>query len=298
MTPYTILCVDNEVSVDEMRAAIADKETLTPIVRTSVDGAVAAIETERVDCVVTEYDLSDGCGLSIIKAIREESPNTPCVLYTSVAPAEIDTSSFQSGSVEYFNRDMPEAHDRLGFVVEDIITHNAQAGFLLPDDEQSRLEALAEYDVDSQPIEESFERLTGLITSHFDVAIAFVGLINRTTEHFVACTGADWDMLAREESICTHSMLQNEVMVVEDISEDARFRNNETLQQLGIVSYAGANLTTASGNTIGQLCLINHEPRTYSEAERDDLQEFADLAMELLELRNMIDDDPTTETLQ
>lgn len=296
MTSYTILCVDTEVGVDEMRAAIADKETLSPIVRTSVDGAVEVIETESVDCVVTEHDLSDGCGLSIIKAIREESLNTPCVLYTSVAPAEIDTSSFNSGGVEYFNREMPDAHDRLGFVVEDIITHNAQAGFLLPDDEQSRLEALAEYDVDSQPIEESFERLTGLITSHFDVAIAFVGLIDRTTEKLVACTGADWNMLAREESICTHSMLQDEVMVVEDISEDARFRTNETLQQLGIVSYAGANLTTAAGNTIGQLCLIDHEPRTYSEAEQEALEEFADLAMELLELRHTIDDDTTMET--
>lgn len=103
-------------------------------------------------------------------------------------------------------------------------------------------------------------------------------------------------MLAREDSVCTHSMLQDGVMVVEDITDDARFRSNETLHQLGIVSYAGANLTTGVGNTIGQVCVIDHEPRTYSEAEKEDLQEFADIAMEILELRHMIDD-TTTETL-
>ncbi|MCG1008314.1 GAF domain-containing protein [Halorubrum lacusprofundi] len=296
MTQYTILCVDTEAGVDKISDAIEENDTLRSVVRTSVDGATDVIDTENVDCVVTEYDLPDGTGLSIIETLREQSPNTPCVLYTAVSPAQIDTSSFESGSVEYFNREMPDAHDRLGFVVEDIITHNAQAGFLLPNDEQSRLEALAEYDVDSQPIEESFERLTGLIASHFDSAVAFIGLIDRTTENLVACTGADWDMLAREDSVCTHSMLQDGVMVVEDITDDARFRSNETLHQLGIVSYAGANLTTGVGNTIGQVCVIDHEPRTYSEAEKEDLQEFADIAMEILELRHMIDD-TTTETL-
>jgi len=296
VTQYTILCVDTEAGVDKISDAIEENDTLRSVVRTSVDGATDVIDTENVDCVVTEYDLPDGTGLSIIKTLREQSPNTPCVLYTAVSPAQIDTSSFESGSVEYFNREMPDAHDRLGFVVEDIITHNAQAGFLLPNDEQSRLEALAEYDVDSQPIEESFERLTGLIASHFDSAVAFIGLIDRTTENLVACTGADWDMLAREDSVCTHSMLQDGVMVVEDITDDARFRSNETLHQLGIVSYAGANLTTGVGNTIGQVCVIDHEPRTYSEAEKEDLQEFADIAMEILELRHMIDD-TTTETL-
>jgi GAF domain-containing protein len=296
VTQYTILCVDTEAGVDKISDAIEENDTLRSVVRTSVDGATDVIDTENVDCVVTEYDLPDGTGLSIIETLREQSPNTPCVLYTAVSPAQIDTSSFESGSVEYFNREMPDAHDRLGFVVEDIITHNAQAGFLLPNDEQSRLEALAEYDVDSQPIEESFERLTGLIASHFDSAVAFIGLIDRTTENLVACTGADWDMLAREDSVCTHSMLQDGVMVVEDITDDARFRSNETLHQLGIVSYAGANLTTGVGNTIGQVCVIDHEPRTYSEAEKEDLQEFADIAMEILELRHMIDD-TTTETL-
>lgn len=289
MSEYTVLCVDTDDAIDEMRTAVAANDQLTPVGRTSVEGALDALDAESVDCVVTDDDLPDGDGPTVIEAARDQTPPTPCVLFTASDPTTIETSTFEAVGIEYVDRESSAAVDRLGFLVEDIITHNAQAGFLVPEDEQSRLDALAEYDVDSLPVEESFARLTGLIASHFDVDVAFIGLIDRTTEQFVACTGADWESMDREDTICTHSMLQKEVMVVEDITEDARFQNNEALHELGIVSYAGANMNTPEGKTIGQLCVIGHTPRAYSEAERDDLEAFADLAMELLELRDRVE---------
>lgn len=290
MSQYTVLCVDTPDAVAEVRSTIAATDGLTPVVRTSAEGAIEALDEEPVDCVVTGYGLPDGSGLSVLEAVRAETPQLPCVLFTMLPPGKIDTSLAESAVVEYIDRGMDGAFDRLGFVVEDIITHNAHAGFPLPADEQSRLEALSAYDVDALPIEESFERLTGLIASHFDVPVAFIGLIDSDTERFVACSGADWESMPREESVCTHSMLQEAVMVVENISEDARFRDNDLLRQLGITSYAGANITTPTGETIGQLCVIDHEPRTYSTADRTELQEFADVAMELLELRASVDE--------
>ncbi len=288
MSQYTVLCVDTEDAVDELRTPIAATERLTPLVRHTAEGAVDAVTQGGVDCLVTGYDLDDETGIELIEAVQEVDAHVPSVLCTTVSPTEIDTGSITLVGIEYVNRAEPDVLGRLGAIVEDIITHNAQAGFLLPEDEQSRLDALAEYDVDSLSIQESFDRLTGLMTRHFDVSVAFIGLIDRTTEEIVACTGADWTQLKREDTVCTHSMLQDDVMVVEDITEDARFASNETLQRLGIVSYAGANLTTPGGNTIGQLCLIAYEPRTYSEDETDDLQEFADLAMEILTLRQQV----------
>ncbi|MFC7082173.1 GAF domain-containing protein [Halorussus caseinilyticus] len=260
----------------------------SPLTCTSVADAVEVLETDSVACVVTEYDLPDGTGLDVVDALREHASQTPCVLYTDANPGDIDTSSFENVIVEYLNRDLPDAADRLGFVTEDVIAHSAQVGFLVPDDEDSRLEALDAYDVDELPIEESFDRLTDLITSHFDAAVAFIGLIEEDEENFLACTGADWDSLTREDTICTHSMLQEEVMVVEDITEDKRFAENQQLRDLGIVSYAGANMTTPEGHTIGQVCLIDHEPRSYSPEEQAELQQFAETAMEILELRQSL----------
>jgi CheY-like chemotaxis protein len=284
----TVLCVDTGEDLAETTAQLAEEPRLDPLESTSVADATDSLESRSVACVVTEYNLEDGTGMDVVRSVREQAPQTPCVLYTSTRPNEIETDAVEEVIVEYLNKDLPDADERLGFVVDDVIAHSAQVGFLTPDDEGSRLEALAEYDVDDLPIEDSFERLTDLITSHFDAAVAFIGLLEKDEENFLACTGADWDSLTREDTICTHSMLQEDVMVVEDISEDKRFANNNQLHDLGIVSYAGANMTTPEGQVIGQVCLIDHEPRTYDASERAELEQFAETAMEILELRQSL----------
>jgi CheY-like chemotaxis protein len=288
MSDRTVLCVDTEEAVATTATAVAEDPTLTPVKTTTVADAQAALTERDFDAVVTEHDLPDGTGMEVVDALRKESPQTPCVLFTDARPGDIDTSSFEDLIVEYLGKQLPDAHDRLAFVVDDVITHASQVGFLLPDNEDERLEALAQYDVEDLPIEDSFDRLTDLIASHFDVAVAFIGLIEREEENFLACTGADWDSLTREDTICTHSMLEEDVMVVEDISNDKRFNANGTLENLGIVSYAGANMTTASGEVIGQVCLIDHEVRSFDDQERAELQQFADEAMEMLELRQRV----------
>lgn len=290
-----VLAVDGDAGVEAVSAGLAAEERLTPTQATSVASAREALESRQYDCVVTEYDLPDGTGLEVVEAIREESPQTPVVLFTETPPSEVDTDSFEDLIVEYLNRGLPDAADRLGFVVDDLITHNAQVGFMMPSDEQNRLDSLASYDIEELPIEDSFSRLTDLIASHFDAAVAFIGLLEEDEENFLACTGADWDSLTREQTICTHSMLQDDVMVVEDIRADNRFNENEVLENLGIVSYAGANMTTPDGHVIGQVCLIDHEPRTYSESQRAELQQFAETAMEVLELRETVRDARTAE---
>jgi GAF domain-containing protein len=292
----SVLCVDAADDASATVEAVEAEETLTAVEATSVAEARERLDERSFDCVVTAYDLPDGGGLDVVAAIRDDQPQTPCVLFTDVPPSEIDTASFEEVIVEYLSRDLPDAHDRLGFVVDDVIAHSAQVGFLTPENEQGRLEALAAYDVDELPIEDSFDRLTDLIASHFDVGVAFVGLLEKDEENFLACTGADWDSLTREDTICTHSMLQEDVMVVEDIRADARFRENETLEGLGIVSYAGANMTTPDGQVIGQVCVIDYEPRGFSEAERAELQQFAETAMEILELRKTVREARERET--
>ncbi|ACV12730.1 response regulator receiver modulated GAF sensor protein [Halorhabdus utahensis DSM 12940] len=294
----TVLCVDTDARISTVSTAVETEDNLTAIEARSVEDALDVIGSEPVVGVVTAYDLADGTGMDVIQAVREQTPQTPVVLFTDVSPAEIDTNSVEEVLVEYLNRDIPDATDRLGFIVNDVIDHSAQVGFLTPDNEDERLDALDQYDIDSLPIEESFERLTDLITAHFDVAVAFVGLIEEDEENFLACTGGDWDSLTREDTICTHSMLQEDVMVVEDIANDKRFNKNEQLENLGIVSYAGANMTSSDGHVIGQVCALGHEPRRYTAKEKHDLEQFADTAMEILELRQSVLDNQDVEVHQ
>jgi len=283
-----VLCVDTPDRVATTAAAVDRVDGLSAIEVTSADAVFDTLEAESIVCVVTEYNLADGTGLEVVDTLRTESPQTPCVLFTDVSPAEIDTASFEEVIVEYLNRELPDAEDRLGFIVDDVIDHSAQVGFLKPEDEDERLETLAEYDIDTLPIGESFERLTDLIAAHFDVGVAFIGLIEADKERFLACAGGDWDSLTREDTICTHSMLQEDVMVVEDVMQDNRFNENQQLQNLGIRSYAGANMTAPNGQVIGQVCVLDDTPRDYTTEEQHLLQQYAETAMEILELRRTV----------
>jgi CheY-like chemotaxis protein len=291
MSDITVLCADPDGTA---RAAVTERLTdelgMETVTAGSVVDAREQITSREFDCVVTEYAFPDRNGLEVVDQIRHESPDTPCVLFTEVTPTELDTEQFEGLIVEYLSKNAPETYERLGELVQDVWTHRSQVGYLLPENETERLEALQKYDVEDLDFEDTADRISQLVASHFDVPVAFVGLVERTEENFVACHGADWESLDREDTICTFNILDDGVMVVEDLREDHRFRDNDSLASLGIRSYAGANMTTSDGHNVGSLCLIDYEPRTYTDQQRAELQQFADEAVEQLELRRRLRD--------
>ncbi|HEY8381238.1 MAG TPA: AI-2E family transporter [Microvirga sp.] len=89
---------------------------------------------------------------------------------------------------------------------------------------------------------------------------------------------------AREESICGHVVVSDEVLVAEDVTKDPRFSDNPLVLEKGIRFYAGAPLRNEAGLVLGSLCVIDTKPRSFSEDERRRLQEEADRLMaEILE---------------
>src|SRR6056297_3128504 len=47
------------------------------------DDALAILEAERVDCVVSEYTLPDSDGLALLRAVRTRWSHLPFVLFTN-----------------------------------------------------------------------------------------------------------------------------------------------------------------------------------------------------------------------
>jgi len=280
----TVLCVD---PAGEAAAVFDDVETIESRRATTVADARELARDERVDCVVAEYELPDGTGFELFEQLRAEHPNLGCVLYTAQSYGEMDDATGKTVA-EYVRKAAETGPQRLRETVQTILDDRTQVGFPLPPDEDQRLDAVAEYDIPDLLAVETFDRLTALVASHFDVTVAFVGLVDEDEERFLACHGADWKALSREDSICTYAMLEEDVTVIEDVQDDRRFEHNETLQSLGIRSYAGAQITAPNGQVIGQLCVTDEQPRSYSEDERTDLALFADEAAEQLELRRRL----------
>jgi len=282
----TLVCADPD---EETRAeTVRALETADFVVRSVASVAdVAAALDDSVGCVVTTATLRDGDGFDLVSAVRERYPDCPCVFFTAEAPSELPRGG-RGQVVEYVPQSVPHARDRLVEVVTAATQRLTQPAYPVPKAEAERLAALETYDLDSLSALDTFDRLTALMTSHFDIDVAFVGLVDAHEERFVACEGANWRTLSREDTICTHTILTDEVMVVEDVREDPRFVGVDRLEELDIRSYAGARITDDEGNALGAVCCIHGEPRTYSRAERDDLRRFAGEVEEQLALRKRL----------
>ncbi len=157
----------------------------------------------------------------------------------------------------------------------------------IPDNEDERLAALHRLNLlDTEP-EALFDQITTLAQQIFGVSTAAVSLVDDDRQWFKSMCGWDLEQTPREISFCTYTILDESLLVVEDAAEDERFAYNPNVSLDKVRFYAGAPLAVEGGLHVGSLCLIDEEPRSFSDAEREKLSTLADVVVDLLETRRM-----------
>jgi len=146
----------------------------------------------------------------------------------------------------------------------------------IPIDEVKRLRTLRSLSVlDSDP-EERFDRLTRLAKRMFDVPIALVSLVDENRQWFKSCVGLPVRETPRDISFCGHTILGEDVFLIENALDDERFADNPLVTgEPNIRFYAGCPLKAPDGNVLGTLCIIDTRPRSL---EAEDLSLLNDLA--------------------
>jgi len=164
-----------------------------------------------------------------------------------------------------------------------------------PVNERSRIAALRLLDIlDTQP-EERFDRLTRMARRLFSVPIAQVTLVDSDRQWFKSSDGVVAAETSRDVSFCAHAILENDMMLVQDASQDERFHDNPLVTgDPNIRFYAGYPLKVDAQN-LGTLCVIDNKPRTFNEEERQLLKDLAEMAeQELSALQQATTDVLTT----
>ena len=81
--------------------------------------------------------------------------------------------------------------------------------------------------------------------------------------------------------------MQPEMFVVPDASKDARFAQNPLVTgDLHIRFYAGTPLAARDGHVLGTLCVIDREPHTLTETQKEALKIVGRLVIANIELRS------------
>jgi hypothetical protein len=144
-------------------------------------------------------------------------------------------------------------------------------------DEPARLRALEMLDVLHRGTEERFDRITRMAQALFGVSAAAVTLVTDSTQvhksqHGPMALGDG----PRETAFCDHTIRDSVTLVVEDATVDERFAHFPSVTgSPHIRFYAGHPLQGAGGHRVGALCLVDENPRTFSEAEQALLAELA-----------------------
>lgn len=155
----------------------------------------------------------------------------------------------------------------------------------VPEDEKARLRALDTLPPEHLQGSAFADRLVTLARNHFDVMDAFIGIIDWEKELYLACAGSDLDPAPREDTMCSYTITQDDVLVIEDVQDDPRFQHSDAIQGTDIHWYASAPVTL-KGENIGTFCIINDEQHELSEEDKADLKRFAAETAEQLELHS------------
>jgi len=167
----------------------------------------------------------------------------------------------------------------------------------IPKNENERLAALKKLKLLDTPPEERFDRITRIATQLFGMPISTVTMVDDRREWFKSVKGLPDKEGERAVSFCGHAMLEDDMLVIPDAKLDERFADNPMVVGKPFIrSYAGVPLKSIDGQSVGAFCVKGHEPRVFTEAEKDILRglaKWAELEMnqhelykELVELRD------------
>jgi GAF domain-containing protein len=157
-------------------------------------------------------------------------------------------------------------------------------------DHPERLAALERLDLLEAKPDSGFDRYTALAAEMLDAPVALVSLVDTERQAFLskqpalaALEGIDQTPLSY--SFCQHAVRRNAPLVINDARRDPLVSDNPSIQEFGLVAYAGAPIVTREGHALGTLCVLDQEPREWTADQVKLLTDLAAAVASEIELR-------------
>lgn len=155
---------------------------------------------------------------------------------------------------------------------------------------RERLEALWATGLLDSPREPIFDRLTRLGTLLTGASVALVSFVDRNRQFFKSDRGLPEAVASLREtplshSFCKHVVASGEPLIIEDARQHPLVRDNPAVRELPVIAYLGIPLRTFDGHVLGTFCLVDREPRKWTDAEVQAARELAAAAVTEIDLR-------------
>ena len=104
--PRRVLLVDDEPGAADLAATHVERlvDGVETVTRTSPADALAVVRDQRVDCVVSDYNMPESDGLELLEDVRAVDPGLPFVLFTGRGSEEIASEAISAGVTDYLQK--------------------------------------------------------------------------------------------------------------------------------------------------------------------------------------------------
>jgi PAS domain S-box-containing protein len=154
------------------------------------------------------------------------------------------------------------------------------------DNEQQRLAALNSYGILDTLPEQEYDAITRLASYICQAPIAFISFIDDSRQWLKAKVGLDIDQVPIEETFCQHTIKQDYLVEIPDVSVKPPFSEHEMVTgEFGLRFYASAPLVDPEGYRIGTLCVLDQKVKHLTDEQRDALRILASEVISHLILR-------------
>ncbi|HSJ66427.1 MAG TPA: GAF domain-containing protein [Anditalea sp.] len=156
--------------------------------------------------------------------------------------------------------------------------------------EVNRLLDLRAYQVLDTLPEKELDDIIEIASAICDTPISLITFVDDTRQWFKAKKGIDITETPRADAFCEYALSNpKDLLIVEDPLNDYRFSSNPlVLENPHIRFYAGAPLASSNGHVLGTLCVIDNQPRTITESQKNALKLLAKKVMDILEIKKML----------
>ncbi len=156
----------------------------------------------------------------------------------------------------------------------------------IPENELERIQELYRMLILDTKSEKDFDEIVQVASRICKVPISLISLVDTNRQWFKAKIGMDAEEINRDFAFCAHTILQDDILQIEDAGNDERFIDNPLVtSDPNIRFYAGVPLVTSKGFKLGSLCVIDNKPRQLNEDQLFALSVLSKQVIKLFELR-------------
>jgi GAF domain-containing protein len=136
----------------------------------------------------------------------------------------------------------------------------------------ARIRQIARYNLFEPLLRTRLDAVAARTAAQLQAPVSLVSVILDSAQFILGSYGVDgWVDEAQgtpaEWALCTHTVLAGEPYCITDATTDPTHAGNPLVAMTSLRSYAGVPLIDHTGQTLGAHCVIDAEPRTFTDTD-------------------------------